>query len=148
MKVITSHPSIPSHSVTQPALLSVSSLCQQYRYKVVGQADQTVLRHVLAYTQRSIDSHLSSLLQIGYWNDADKLVLIQDSPLLPNETSGMENRTVVVTTIMVRDWHVLTHTHTPALLLLSQPFLKRLHIMSFLPALVNLLTPLFSEAPY
>lgn len=39
--------------------------------------------------------------QIGYWNDADKLVLIQDQALLPNETSGMENRTVIVTTIMV-----------------------------------------------
>ncbi|CAB1442062.1 unnamed protein product [Pleuronectes platessa] len=38
--------------------------------------------------------------RIGYWTDADKLVLIQDSPLLPNDTSGMENRTVVVTTIM------------------------------------------------
>ncbi|KAI4886834.1 hypothetical protein NFI96_018401 [Prochilodus magdalenae] len=38
--------------------------------------------------------------RIGYWNDADKLVLIQDQALLPNETSGMENRTVVVTTIM------------------------------------------------
>lgn len=42
-----------------------------------------------------------SHLQIGYWNDADKLVLTQDQALLPNETSGMENRTVVVTTIMV-----------------------------------------------
>lgn len=39
--------------------------------------------------------------QIGYWSDADKLVLIQDSPLLPNDTTGLENRTVVVTTIMV-----------------------------------------------
>ncbi|XP_061103599.1 glutamate receptor 4 isoform X3 [Conger conger] len=38
--------------------------------------------------------------RIGYWNDADKLVLIQNEVLLPNETSGMENRTVVVTTIM------------------------------------------------
>ncbi|XP_026860582.2 glutamate receptor 4b isoform X4 [Electrophorus electricus] len=38
--------------------------------------------------------------KIGYWNDADKLVLIQDQALLTNETSGMENRTVVVTTIM------------------------------------------------
>ncbi|XP_062867863.1 glutamate receptor 4b isoform X5 [Trichomycterus rosablanca] len=38
--------------------------------------------------------------RIGYWNDADKLVLIQDQNLLPNETSGMENRTVIVTTIM------------------------------------------------
>ncbi|TRY97895.1 hypothetical protein DNTS_034129 [Danionella cerebrum] len=41
-----------------------------------------------------------SHLQIGYWNDADKLVLTQDQALLPNETSGMENRTVIVTTIM------------------------------------------------
>ncbi|KAI1903172.1 hypothetical protein AGOR_G00024480 [Albula goreensis] len=38
--------------------------------------------------------------RIGYWNDVDKLVLIQNEVLLPNETSGMENRTVVVTTIM------------------------------------------------
>uniref|UniRef100_A0A8C7YVN7 Glutamate receptor n=1 Tax=Oryzias sinensis TaxID=183150 RepID=A0A8C7YVN7_9TELE len=38
--------------------------------------------------------------RIGYWNDADKLVLIQDSPLLPNDTTGIENRTVIVTTIM------------------------------------------------
>lgn len=45
-------------------------------------------------------SHVSHL-QIGYWNDADKLVLIQDQALLPNETSGMDNRTVIVTTIMV-----------------------------------------------
>ncbi|RXN27008.1 glutamate receptor 4 isoform X1 [Labeo rohita] len=41
-----------------------------------------------------------TLKQIGYWNDADKLVLTQDQALLPNETSGMENRTVIVTTIM------------------------------------------------
>lgn len=56
-------------------------------------------------------------LQIGYWNDADKLVLIQDSPLLPNDTTGMENRTVVVTTIMVRGRHVLADTHTHAVVL-------------------------------
>ncbi|XP_048093322.1 glutamate receptor 4-like isoform X5 [Alosa alosa] len=37
--------------------------------------------------------------RIGYWNDADKLVLIQDQTLLSNDTSGM-NRTVIVTTIM------------------------------------------------
>lgn len=52
-----------------------------------------------------------SSLQIGYWNDADKLVLIQDSPLLPNDTTGMENRTVVVTTIMVSGRHA-PHSHT------------------------------------
>ncbi|KAJ8347818.1 hypothetical protein SKAU_G00264070 [Synaphobranchus kaupii] len=38
--------------------------------------------------------------RIGYWNDVDKLVLSQNEVLLPNETSRMENRTVVVTTIM------------------------------------------------
>lgn len=57
-------------------------------------------------------SHCSPPHQIGYWNDADKLVLIQDSPLLPNDTSGMENRTVIVTTIMVREQHGAdTHPH-------------------------------------
>lgn len=48
---------------------------------------------------------------MGYWSDADKLVLIQDSPLLPNDTSGLENRTVVVTTIMVRGSGP-AHAHT------------------------------------
>lgn len=50
--------------------------------------------------------------QIGYWNDADKLVLIQDSPLLPNDTTGLENRTVVVTTIMVGGQCPRVHAHT------------------------------------
>jgi hypothetical protein len=39
--------------------------------------------------------------QVGYWNDMDKLVLIQDVPTLGNDTAAIENRTVVVTTIMV-----------------------------------------------
>lgn len=54
--------------------------------------------------------------QMGYWSDADKLVLIQDSPLLPNDTSGLENRTVVVTTIMVGGRPASTcmlHLHAP-----------------------------------
>lgn len=42
-----------------------------------------------------------SLWQVGYWNDMDKLVLIQDVPTLGNDTAAIENRTVVVTTIMV-----------------------------------------------
>lgn len=42
------------------------------------------------------------ILQVGYWNDMDKLVLIQHEPTLGNDTSAMENRTVVVTTILVR----------------------------------------------
>lgn len=39
--------------------------------------------------------------QIGYWNDIDKLVLVQNENALSNDSSVMENRTVVVTTIMV-----------------------------------------------
>lgn len=39
--------------------------------------------------------------QIGYWNDIDKLVLVQNENALSNDSSAMENRTVVVTTIMV-----------------------------------------------
>lgn len=42
-----------------------------------------------------------STWQVGYWNDMDKLVLIQDVPTLGNDTAAIENRTVVVTTIMV-----------------------------------------------
>lgn len=42
------------------------------------------------------------VLQVGYWNDMDKLVLIQHEPTLGNDTAAMENRTVVVTTILVR----------------------------------------------
>nr|XP_014348108.1 PREDICTED: glutamate receptor 4 isoform X2 [Latimeria chalumnae] len=38
--------------------------------------------------------------KIGYWNDMDKLVLIQNEPIYGNDTSGIENRTVVVTTIL------------------------------------------------
>lgn len=39
--------------------------------------------------------------QIGYWNDIDKLVLVQNENGLSNDSSAMENRTVIVTTIMV-----------------------------------------------
>lgn len=44
---------------------------------------------------------LLCLSQIGYWNDIDKLVLVQNENALSNDSSAMENRTVVVTTIMV-----------------------------------------------
>lgn len=43
----------------------------------------------------------SCFSQIGYWNDIDKLVLVQNENALSNDSSAMENRTVVVTTIMV-----------------------------------------------
>lgn len=46
-------------------------------------------------------SRMFSIWQVGYWNDMDKLVLIQDVPTLGNDTAAIENRTVVVTTIMV-----------------------------------------------
>uniref|UniRef100_A0A669ERK7 Glutamate receptor n=1 Tax=Oreochromis niloticus TaxID=8128 RepID=A0A669ERK7_ORENI len=39
-------------------------------------------------------------VNIGYWNDIDKLVLVQNENALSNDSSAMENRTVVVTTIM------------------------------------------------
>ncbi|XP_067280392.1 glutamate receptor 4b isoform X3 [Pseudorasbora parva] len=52
------------------------------------------------YTMDVFELKSNGPRRIGYWNDADKLVLTQDQALLPNETSGMENRTVIVTTIM------------------------------------------------
>lgn len=38
--------------------------------------------------------------QIGYWNEVDKMVVTK-SDLYPNDTMGMENKTVIVTTILV-----------------------------------------------
>lgn len=39
-------------------------------------------------------------LQIGYWNEVDKMVLTKlGEP--SNDTTGMENKTVIVTTILV-----------------------------------------------
>nr|AAQ08961.1 AMPA receptor subunit GluR4B [Danio rerio] len=52
------------------------------------------------YTMDVFELKSNGPRRIGYWNDADKLVLTQDHALLPNETYGMENRTVIVTTIM------------------------------------------------
>lgn len=49
----------------------------------------------------SINVYLQPVYQIGYWNDIDKLVLVQNENGLSNDSSAMENRTVIVTTIMV-----------------------------------------------
>ncbi|XP_059902785.1 glutamate receptor 2-like isoform X1 [Gadus macrocephalus] len=38
-------------------------------------------------------------VKIGYWNEMDKMVVTK-SDLYPNDTSGMENKTVIVTTIL------------------------------------------------
>jgi len=42
----------------------------------------------------------ASLFQIGYWNEVDKMVVTK-SDLFPNDTMGLENKTVIVTTILV-----------------------------------------------
>ncbi|KAM7393484.1 hypothetical protein PAMP_020350 [Pampus punctatissimus] len=42
-----------------------------------------------------------ALKQIGYWNEVDKMVVTK-SDLYPNDTMGMENKTVIVTTILLR----------------------------------------------
>lgn len=40
------------------------------------------------------------LLQIGYWNEFERFVNIMDQQFT-NDSSSVENRTIVVTTIMV-----------------------------------------------
>uniref|UniRef100_A0A3Q2NTV2 Glutamate receptor n=1 Tax=Fundulus heteroclitus TaxID=8078 RepID=A0A3Q2NTV2_FUNHE len=52
------------------------------------------------YTMDVFELKSNGPRKIGYWNDIDKLVLVQDGNGLSNDSSGMENRTVVVTTIM------------------------------------------------
>lgn len=39
-------------------------------------------------------------LQIGYWNEVDKMAVTK-SDVFANDTTGMENKTVIVTTILV-----------------------------------------------
>lgn len=41
-----------------------------------------------------------SFFQIGYWNEYEKFVYVMDQQVT-NESSSVENRTIVVTTIMV-----------------------------------------------
>lgn len=38
--------------------------------------------------------------QIGYWNEVDKMAVTK-SDVFSNESTGMENKTVIVTTILV-----------------------------------------------
>uniref|UniRef100_A0A3B3ZQA7 Glutamate receptor n=1 Tax=Periophthalmus magnuspinnatus TaxID=409849 RepID=A0A3B3ZQA7_9GOBI len=40
-------------------------------------------------------------VKIGYWNELDKMVVTK-SDLYPNDTMGMENKTVIVTTILTK----------------------------------------------
>lgn len=43
---------------------------------------------------------MSFLPQIGYWNEVDKMAVTK-SDVFANDTTGMENITVTVTTILV-----------------------------------------------
>ncbi|XP_048837718.1 glutamate receptor 4a isoform X3 [Brienomyrus brachyistius] len=52
------------------------------------------------YTMDVFELRSNGPRRIGYWNDIDKLVLIQSEILFGNDSSILENRTVVVTTIM------------------------------------------------
>lgn len=44
--------------------------------------------------------HVFSSWQIGYWNEVDKMAVTK-SDVFANDTTGMENKTVIVTTILV-----------------------------------------------
>ncbi|XP_076002563.1 glutamate receptor 4a isoform X5 [Genypterus blacodes] len=52
------------------------------------------------YTMDVFELRSNGPRKIGYWNDIDKLVLVQNENALSNDSTSMENRTVVVTTIM------------------------------------------------
>ncbi|XP_060090864.1 glutamate receptor 4 isoform X6 [Heteronotia binoei] len=52
------------------------------------------------YSMDVLELKSTGLRKIGYWSDMDKLVLIQHEPTMGNDTSALENRTVIVTTIM------------------------------------------------
>uniref|UniRef100_A0A8K9V0U5 Glutamate receptor n=1 Tax=Oncorhynchus mykiss TaxID=8022 RepID=A0A8K9V0U5_ONCMY len=52
------------------------------------------------YTMDMFELKSNEPQRIGYWNDIDKLVLVQNEVLLSNDSTNIENRTVVVTTIM------------------------------------------------
>lgn len=41
------------------------------------------------------------VFQIGYWSEVDKMVVTLTELPSGNDTSGLENKTVVVTTILV-----------------------------------------------
>ncbi|TWW77386.1 Glutamate receptor 4 [Takifugu flavidus] len=52
------------------------------------------------YTMDVFELKSNGPRKIGYWNDIDKLVLVHNENGLSNDSSAMENRTVIVTTIM------------------------------------------------
>ncbi|KAG9347137.1 hypothetical protein JZ751_006064, partial [Albula glossodonta] len=50
------------------------------------------------YTVNVMELKNSGPVKIGYWNEVDKMAVKPD--IFPNETTGMENKTVIVTTIL------------------------------------------------
>ncbi|ELK16531.1 Glutamate receptor 4 [Pteropus alecto] len=63
------------------------------------------------YTMDVFELKSTGPRKVGYWNDMDKLVLIQDVPTLGNDTAAIENRTVVVTTIMESPYVMYKKNH-------------------------------------
>lgn len=51
-----------------------------------------------------------TLFQIGYWSEVDKMVVTLTELPSGNDTSGLENKTVVVTTILVISYICLCFT--------------------------------------
>ncbi|MGH0186087.1 UNVERIFIED_CONTAM: hypothetical protein FKN15_020181 [Acipenser sinensis] len=78
--------------------------CEAERLQNILEQIVSVGKHVKGY-------HYIMANLIGYWNDVDRLVLIQNEMPFPNDTSGIENRTVVVTTIMEGPYVMLKKNH-------------------------------------
>ncbi|XP_016316662.1 glutamate receptor 2-like isoform X2 [Sinocyclocheilus anshuiensis] len=51
------------------------------------------------YTVNVMELKSNGPVKIGYWNEVDKMVVTK-SDLVPNDTMGLENKTVIVTTIL------------------------------------------------
>ncbi|ROL51819.1 Glutamate receptor 2, partial [Anabarilius grahami] len=51
------------------------------------------------YTVNVMELKSNGPVKIGYWNEVDKMVVTK-SDLFPNDTMGLENKTVIVTTIL------------------------------------------------
>ncbi|XP_041919072.1 glutamate receptor 4 isoform X6 [Alosa alosa] len=71
------------------------------------------------YTMDVFELKSNGPRKIGYWNDNDKLVLVQNEQLSSNDSSGIENRTVIVTTIMAME------NYTSATSSSLQPLVKK-----------------------
>lgn len=56
--------------------------------------------HPLTSTFIFLEFYYLIFQQIGYWNEVDKMAVTK-SDVFTNDTTGMENKTVIVTTILV-----------------------------------------------